>query len=65
MPQPLHLSALESFRASFAASSSPRRLFGRMAGAVSAAAISLSVLTISPADCGHGGLQHACGKHRN
>jgi hypothetical protein len=47
VPHPLHLSALESLPISFAAS--PRRLLGLMAGAVSAAAICLSVLTVTPA----------------
>ena len=47
MPHPLHLSALESLPISFAAS--PRRLLGLMAGAVSAAAICLSVLTVTSA----------------
>ena len=49
MPHALHLSALESSSVSFAGTPSPRRLLGLMAGAVSAAAISLSVLTVSPA----------------
>ena len=49
MPHALHLSALESSSVSFAGTPSPRRLLGLMAGAVSAAALCLSVLTVSPA----------------
>jgi hypothetical protein len=48
-PHALHISALASSPVSFAASTSPRRLLGLMASAVSAAAICLSVLTVSPA----------------
>jgi hypothetical protein len=49
MPHPLHLFALDSSSVNFAGIPSPRRLLGLMAGAVSAAAIGLSVLTVSPA----------------
>ena len=49
MPHALHLSALESSSVSFAGTPSPRRLLGLMAGTVSAAALCLSVLTVSPA----------------
>ena len=49
MPHVLHLSALEFSSVSFAGTPSPRRLLGLMAGAVSAAALCLSVLTVSPA----------------
>ena len=49
MPHLLHLSALEFSSASFPAPPSPRRLLELMTGAVSAAAICLSVLTVSPA----------------
>ena len=49
MPHALHLSALKSSSVSFAGTPSPRRLLGLMAGAVSAAALCLSVLTVSPA----------------
>ena len=46
MPRALYLSSSESRSGRFAASLSPRRLIGLMAGA---AAICLSVLTVSPA----------------
>ena len=48
MPHALHLSAFKIF-SSVSFAGVPRRLLGLMAGAVSAAALCLSVLTVSPA----------------